>query len=61
MRSYAKSRFVVCVITYNFYCDSDEEFGKKYSKRVSIRAQKIMLEGTRKVMIDVVIDIISPN
>ena len=38
-----------------------KEFGKKYSKRVSIRAQKIMLEGTRNVMIHVVIDIISPN
>jgi hypothetical protein len=52
---------VDCVITYNFYCDSDEEFEKKYSKRVSIRAQKTMLEGTRNVMIHVVIDIISPN
>jgi hypothetical protein len=37
-----------------------KDFGKTILN-VSIRAQKIMLEGTSNVMINVVIDIISPN
>jgi hypothetical protein len=37
-----------------------KDFGKTILN-VSIRAQKIMLEGTSNVMINVVIDINSPN